>query len=81
MTRPPDPGLQARILELGLVRGRFTLRSGAVADCYYDKYRFMADPETLRAICSAMVERLPECDFVGGIEVGGDSAGDRGVPG
>ena len=63
--------LQARILALGHIRGRFTLRSGAVADSYYDKYRFMADPDTLRDICQAMADRLPDCDFVAGIEVGG----------
>jgi orotate phosphoribosyltransferase len=63
--------LQARILALGHITGRFTLRSGKVADSYYDKYRFMADPEVLRAICQAMAEILPLCDFVGGIEVGG----------
>jgi orotate phosphoribosyltransferase len=66
---PPD--IEARILALGHITGRFTLRSGKVADSYYDKYRFMADPEVLRAICQAMAEALPPCDFVGGIEVGG----------
>jgi orotate phosphoribosyltransferase len=63
--------LQQRILALGHVTGRFTLRSGQVADSYYDKYRFMADPDVLRAICQAMAERLPDCDYVAGIEVGG----------
>jgi len=66
-----DPDLRARILALGHITGRFTLRSGAVADSYYDKYRFMADPPTLRDICQAMADRLPPCDFVAGIEVGG----------
>ena len=66
-----DPDLQARILALGHIKGRFTLRSGAIADSYYDKYRFMADPGTLRDICQAMADRLPDCDFVAGIEVGG----------
>ena len=68
---PLSQALQARILELGHITGRFILRSGAVADSYYDKYRFMADPVTLRDICQAMAERLPNCDFVAGIEVGG----------
>ena len=66
-----SPNLQARILALGHIQGRFTLRSGAVADSYYDKYRFMADPDTLSQICQAMADRLPDCDFVAGIEVGG----------
>ena len=66
-----DPELSARILTLGHITGRFTLRSGAVADSYYDKYRFMADPDTLRRICQAMADRLPACDYVAGIEVGG----------
>jgi orotate phosphoribosyltransferase len=65
------PDLQARILALGHITGRFTLRSGQLADSYYDKYRLMADPEVLRAICQAMADRLPPCDFVAGIEVGG----------
>jgi orotate phosphoribosyltransferase len=68
---PLPQALQDRILELGHITGRFVLRSGAVADSYYDKYRFMADPQTLGEICQAMAERLPDCDFVGGIEVGG----------
>ena len=66
-----DPDLEARILALGHITGRFTLRSGQVADSYYDKYRFMADPEVLRAICRVMAEWLPPCDYVAGIEVGG----------
>lgn len=71
MPEPLAPDLQARILALGHITGRFTLRSGRVADSYYDKYRFMADPQVLGAICQAMAERLPECDYVAGIEVGG----------
>jgi orotate phosphoribosyltransferase len=71
MTMDLDPDLQARILALGHITGRFTLRSGVVADSYYDKYRFMADPDVLRGICQAMAERLPDCDYVAGIEVGG----------
>ncbi|GAA1235739.1 orotate phosphoribosyltransferase [Oryzihumus leptocrescens] len=52
--------------------GEFTLRSGAVSQEYFDKYRFEADPLLLRRVAEAMVTLLPsETQVLGGLELGG----------
>lgn len=51
--------------------GEFTLRSGQVATEYFDKYLFEADPVLLRQVAGAMVALLPDCDVLGGMEMGG----------
>jgi orotate phosphoribosyltransferase len=51
--------------------GEFTLRSGRVATEYFDKYLFESDPVLLRRVAEAMVALLPECDVLGGMEMGG----------
>jgi orotate phosphoribosyltransferase len=52
--------------------GRIVLRSGAVSEVYWDKYRFESDPELLDEIAAAMVELLPaRYDRVAGLELGG----------
>lgn len=52
--------------------GTFTLRSGAVSDEYFDKYRFEADPALLRAIAEAMAPAVPEgTEMLAGLELGG----------
>lgn len=51
--------------------GEFTLRSGQVATEYFDKYLFESDPVLLRRVAEAMVALLPECDVLGGMEMGG----------
>jgi orotate phosphoribosyltransferase len=53
------------------LRGRFTLRSGAESDTYFDKYRFEADPALLRRICQALAALLPDADVLAGLELGG----------
>ena len=50
--------------------GEFTLRSGQVATEYFDKYLF-SDPALLRRVAEAMVGLLPNCDILGGMEMGG----------
>jgi orotate phosphoribosyltransferase len=51
--------------------GEFTLRSGQVASEYFDKYLFESDPVLLREVAEAMVALLPDCDVLGGMEMGG----------
>ena len=64
--------LARRIYEISNLRGEFTLRSGVVADRYFDKYRFEADPELLSAIARAMREMVPAgVDALAGLEMGG----------
>ncbi len=54
------------------LRGEFTLRSGIVADEYFDKYLFESDPALLRRVAEAMVPLLPEdTELLGGLELGG----------
>lgn len=51
--------------------GQFTLRSGQIATEYFDKYLFESDPVLLRQVAEAMVALLPDCDVLGGMEMGG----------
>lgn len=54
------------------LRGSFQLRSGIVADEYFDKYLFEADPQLLRRITERMVALIPEdTELLGGLELGG----------
>lgn len=52
--------------------GRFTLRSGQVADEYFDKYLFESDPALLGRIAEEMARLVPEeTELLGGLELGG----------
>ena len=52
--------------------GRFTLRSGAVSDQYFDKYRFESDPPLLAAIAAALAALVPAgTEGLAGLELGG----------
>ncbi len=52
--------------------GGFVLRSGAVSNEYFDKYRFESPPELLREIARAMASRVPEgTECLAGLELGG----------
>ena len=42
--------LPAAIATVATLHGEFTLRSGAVSNEYFDKYRFESDPALLKAI-------------------------------
>lgn len=54
------------------LRGEFTLRSGTTSNEYFDKYRFEADPDLLRAVSEHMVPLLPsDTQLLGGLELGG----------
>ncbi len=64
--------LAARIYAAAHLTGEFTLRSGAVSHEYFDKYRFEADPDLLRAVAEAMAPLVPaDADLLGGLELGG----------
>ncbi len=48
------------------------MRSGQVADEYFDKYLFEADPVLLGRMVSRMVGLMPaDTDMLGGLELGG----------
>ena len=67
-----DPTLAADIDALCRLTGEFTLRSGQVADTYFDKYLFEADPVLLDRVATQMLDLLPEdTDLLGGLEMGG----------
>jgi orotate phosphoribosyltransferase len=48
--------LGLRLLEVALLEGDFTLRSGKKSRWYLDKYRFETDPELLRALGEGLAE-------------------------
>ena len=67
-----DPALAADIDARCRLTGTFTLRSGQVADTYFDKYLFEADPVLLKRVAEQMVPLLPEdTELLGGLELGG----------
>ena len=52
--------------------GQFTLRSGQVADTYFDKYLFEAQPALLARVVEQMIPLVPEgTSLLGGLEMGG----------
>ena len=63
--------LQRAVYDTCHLTGEFTLRSGEIATEYFDKFLFESDPVLLRAVAEAMVALLPECDVLGGMEMGG----------
>ncbi|PWR11504.1 orotate phosphoribosyltransferase [Micromonospora acroterricola] len=52
--------------------GKFVLRSGRVANEYFDKYQFEADPNLLDGLAAQMVALVPaETEVLAGLEMGG----------
>jgi len=52
--------------------GEFRLRSGTIANEYFDKYLFESDPELLRHIAEALESLVPAgTDGLAGLELGG----------
>ncbi len=52
--------------------GQFLLRSGQVAQEYFDKYLFESDPALVQRVVDRMTALLPErADLLGGLELGG----------
>jgi orotate phosphoribosyltransferase len=67
-----DADLARRVRDCCRLTGRFVLRSGRVADEYFDKYQFEADPALLGEIAAAMVPLIPEgTQVLAGLEMGG----------
>ena len=68
----PVDDLATRITRLSYLSGTFTLRSGAVASEYFDKYQFEADPAILREIASELARLIPDdTEVLAGLELGG----------
>ena len=52
--------------------GQFTLRSGQVADTYFDKYLFESDPALMGRVVRRMVDLVPDdVEMLAGVELGG----------
>jgi orotate phosphoribosyltransferase len=71
VTHPPAD-LARRVSECCRLTGSFTLRSGATATTYFDKYLFEGDPAILRDVAEAMVPLVPDdTEVLAGLELGG----------
>jgi orotate phosphoribosyltransferase len=69
---PADETLARDIDAACRLTGQFTLRSGQVADTYFDKYLFEAQPALLDRVAAQMLGLLPEdTELLGGLELGG----------
>jgi orotate phosphoribosyltransferase len=69
---PDRVALGRRINELCRLKGRFTLRSGQVADFYFDKYLFESDPGLLTAVATLAQPLIPDgTELLAGLELGG----------
>ena len=64
--------LATAIVRISELRGSFKLRSGAMTDTYFDKYRFEANPLLLREIARALAPKVPPgAEALAGLELGG----------
>jgi orotate phosphoribosyltransferase len=64
--------LAQQIFDLSHLTGQFRLRSGVMADEYFDKYRFEANPGVLKAIVEHLAEFVPDdVEMLAGLELGG----------
>lgn len=64
--------LARRVFESAQLTGRFVLRSGRVADEYFDKFRFEADPKLAAEIADRLSELVPvSAQAIAGVELGG----------
>lgn len=68
-----DTALAHDIYRRSHLTGEFTLRSGVVANEYFDKYLFESDPVMLRRIAEALAPLVPAhgVDALAGLETGG----------
>jgi orotate phosphoribosyltransferase len=67
-----DVDLARRVRDRCRLTGRFVLRSGRVADEYFDKYQFEADPALLAELADAMAPLIPVgTEVLAGLEMGG----------
>ncbi len=64
--------LAARIADISVLRGSFTLRSGRTSSWYIDKYRFSTRPDILEALGVMITEHIPAgTTRLAGAELGG----------
>lgn len=64
--------LAARVYAAAHLEGEYTLRSGAVSNEYFDKYRFEADPVLLREVAEGLAALIPpDTQLLAGLELGG----------
>jgi orotate phosphoribosyltransferase len=67
-----DSQLAQDLVAAAHLKGRFVLRSGAVSDQYFDKFRFESDPALLRRIAARMLTLVPsDTQVLAGLELGG----------
>jgi orotate phosphoribosyltransferase len=68
-----DTALARDIYRRSHLTGAFTLRSGVVANEYFDKYLFESDPVVLRRLAEALAPLVPAhgVDALAGLETGG----------
>lgn len=59
MLRAMTTDLARRILQASELHGEFVLSSGRRSSVYFDKFRFLTDPELLREVARAVAEQLP----------------------
>lgn len=60
------------IYNVSHITGEFKLRSGAISNEYFDKYRFESRPNILKNIAEQMKALIPEgIDYLAGLEMGG----------
>jgi orotate phosphoribosyltransferase len=60
MLRAMPGDLAKRLLEASELHGDFVLSSGARSRIYFDKFRFLTDPELLRETANAVAGLLPD---------------------
>jgi orotate phosphoribosyltransferase len=64
--------LAAAVYQASHLTGEFRLRSGAISNRYFDKYRFEGDPRLLKIIADALSELVPtHTEVLAGLELGG----------
>jgi orotate phosphoribosyltransferase len=64
--------LARRVRDVSRLTGRFILRSGRVAEEYFDKYQFEADPVLLDALAGRLAALVPNgTEVLAGLEMGG----------
>ena len=64
--------LAFRVAATCRLTGEFTLRSGARATTYFDKYLFEADPNLLAEVAGAAASMIPpDTEVLAGLELGG----------
>ncbi|MCW2927705.1 MAG: orotate phosphoribosyltransferase, partial [Thermoleophilia bacterium] len=55
---PDVADLATLLFDRALLRGEFTLRSGATSDRYFDKYRVTCDPELLERVAAELASAV-----------------------